>query len=83
MPSISIIDAFADLPDPRVDRTKWHKLPDIIALTLCGAICGVDNWVEMTAVRTGESEVVRDLSGAAPRHPVARHVRPRVRGPGP
>ena len=47
MPSLSIIDAFADLPDPRMDRTKRHKLSDIIVLTLCGAICGVDNWVEM------------------------------------
>jgi len=47
MPHLSIIEAFGDLPDPRVDRTKRHKLSDILVLTLCGAICGVDNWVEM------------------------------------
>jgi hypothetical protein len=47
MPAISIIDAFSDLPDPRLDRTKRHQLSDILIITLCGAICGVDNWVEM------------------------------------
>lgn len=47
MPAISIIDAFAGLPDPRMDRTKRHSLPDILVLTLCGALCGVDNWVEL------------------------------------
>ena len=47
MPSLSIVDAFEDLPDPRLDRTKRHQLTDILVITLCGAICGVDNWVEM------------------------------------
>ena len=47
MASITIIEAFAGLRDPRVDRTKLHKLTDIITIALCGAICGVDNWVEM------------------------------------
>lgn len=27
MPAISIIDAFADLPDPRLDRSKLHSPP--------------------------------------------------------
>ena len=30
MPAISIIDAFSDLPDPRLDRTKRHQLSDIL-----------------------------------------------------
>lgn len=47
MPTISIIDAFADLPDPRLDRTRLHSLSDVIVLTLCGVLCGVDNWVEL------------------------------------
>ena len=47
MPTISIIDAFADLPDPRLDRTRLHSLSDVIVLTLCGVLCGVDNWVDL------------------------------------
>jgi len=47
VPSISIVAAFAELPDPRIDRTKRHSLSDILVLTLCGALRGVDNWVEL------------------------------------
>ncbi len=32
----------ADLPDPRVDRTRWHRLDDIPVLTRCAVICGAD-----------------------------------------
>ena len=43
----AIGEHFGDLKDPRVDRTKRHWLPDIIAVTLCAVICGADNWVEI------------------------------------
>jgi len=35
---------FASLKDPRVERTKLHAFMDIIALTICGVICGADGW---------------------------------------
>jgi predicted transposase YbfD/YdcC len=38
---------FADLPDPRVDRTKWHRLDDILVITLCAVICGADSFEEI------------------------------------
>lgn len=31
--------------DPRVERTKRHKLLDIIIIAICGTICGADGWV--------------------------------------
>jgi predicted transposase YbfD/YdcC len=40
-------DYFGDLPDPRVERTRKHKLLDIIAIAICGVICGADSWVEI------------------------------------
>jgi predicted transposase YbfD/YdcC len=40
-------DHFGMLPDPRVERTKKHKLLDIIAIAMCGVISGADNWVEI------------------------------------
>ncbi|BAY99388.1 transposase [Tolypothrix tenuis PCC 7101] len=33
------------MSDPRVDRTKRHKLIDIITIALCAVICGADSWV--------------------------------------
>jgi predicted transposase YbfD/YdcC len=39
---------FADLPDPRREtRNKLHKLEDIVMLTLCGVLCGDEDWVSI------------------------------------
>jgi predicted transposase YbfD/YdcC len=38
---------FGQLKDPRVERTKRHKLLDIIVITVCGVICGADDWVNL------------------------------------
>lgn len=38
---------FGDLKDPRVDRTKRHKLLDIVVITICGVVCGADDWVSI------------------------------------
>jgi predicted transposase YbfD/YdcC len=42
-----LLDFFADLPDPRVERTKLHKLEDILAITICAVICGAEGWNEI------------------------------------
>lgn len=44
-PLFAVRDAFADLTDPRVDRTKDHLLLDIVAIAICAVICGADSWV--------------------------------------
>jgi len=41
------VECFANLKDPRVERTKKHLLLDIIALALCGVISGAQNWEEI------------------------------------
>jgi len=46
-PKITIADYFSDLEDPRVERTKQHKLIDIITIAICAVICGADNWVSI------------------------------------
>jgi len=46
-PTVSITDHFADLEDPRIDRTRLHKLFDIITIAICAVICGADSWVEI------------------------------------
>ena len=45
--SHSIGACFAVLEDPRVERTKRHSLEAIVAIALCGVICGADGWVEI------------------------------------
>ena len=43
-PKITIADHFSQLEDPRIERTKRHKLIDIITITICAIICGADGW---------------------------------------
>lgn len=54
MPSeIRFTRHFADLPDPRVDRAKKHRLVDILGIDLCAVICGADSFEEIE--RFGEA----------------------------
>jgi predicted transposase YbfD/YdcC len=34
----------ADLPDPRLNRTKRHRLDDILAIALCAVVAGADSF---------------------------------------
>lgn len=38
---------FAHVEDPRMERTKRHRLRDIIILAICGVLCGAEGWVEI------------------------------------
>lgn len=38
---------FAQVEDPRMERTKLHRLRDIIILAICGVLCGAEGWVEI------------------------------------
>jgi hypothetical protein len=44
---VALTHYFANLTDPRIDRTKKHRLLDILALTLCATIAGADTWEEV------------------------------------
>ena len=46
-PGASIMDYFETLKDPRIERSKRHKLLDIIAIAICATICGADSWVHV------------------------------------
>jgi hypothetical protein len=43
---VSLQTCFATVEDPRIERTKRHKLLDII-IAICGVICGAEGWVEI------------------------------------
>jgi predicted transposase YbfD/YdcC len=43
----AIEDHFSRVRDPRVERTKEHKLIDMIAIAICAVICGAEGWVDI------------------------------------
>jgi predicted transposase YbfD/YdcC len=45
-PPITLVEHFSGITDPRIDRTKRHKLIDILVIAICATICGADGWEE-------------------------------------
>ena len=71
MSNASLIDHFANLPDPRIDRTKRHKLVDIFAIAICGVICGANDWVAIEGYGHAKESWLRqflELSNGIPSH---------------
>ena len=46
-PLEKIEEHFAKVTDPRIDRSKDHKLIDIISIAICAVICGAEGWVDI------------------------------------
>ena len=42
--STSFDDYFGQLKDPRVNRTKFYPLVEILFVVLCGSVCGAESW---------------------------------------
>ena len=43
-PAKSLIEHLSAIDDPRIDRTKRHKLIDILIIAICATICGAEGW---------------------------------------
>ena len=41
---MSLVEHFATLEDPRIERKKLHDLMDILVLTICATISGAEGW---------------------------------------
>ncbi|HEV3261751.1 MAG TPA: transposase family protein, partial [Gemmataceae bacterium] len=46
-PALAIQTHFADLEDPRIDRTRLHDLMDILVIAICAVICGAEGWEDI------------------------------------
>lgn len=46
-PLEEIAKHFSKVSDPRVDRTKEHKLIDLIGIAICAVICGAEGWTDI------------------------------------
>ena len=42
-----VVECFEGLPDPRLDRTRDHKLIDILVVGLCSMLAGCDSFTDM------------------------------------
>ncbi|ACK72289.1 transposase ISAs1 family protein (plasmid) [Gloeothece citriformis PCC 7424] len=67
----TICDYFSDIKDPRLERRKRHKLIDIITITICAIISGVQQWTEIEAYGQAKSKWFKkmlELPNGIPSH---------------
>jgi predicted transposase YbfD/YdcC len=73
----TIEEYFRDLDDPRVDRTKRHKLLDILVIAICAVISGADNWVDVAMFGNAKYEWFKaflELPNGIPSHDTFNRV---------
>ena len=46
---LSLAEAFAEIPDPRVAGRSKHDLVEMLVVAVCGLVCGVDDFVGIEA----------------------------------
>ena len=45
--SVNLLECFGQLPDPRVNRTRDHRLIDVLVIGLCTLLCGGEGFNDM------------------------------------
>lgn len=73
----SISRVFEKLEDFRVERSKRHKLIDIIFIALCATLCGYDGWEEMELFAQAKITWLRqylELPNGIPSHDTFRRI---------
>jgi len=70
-PRITIADHFSAIDDPRIERSKQHKLIDIITIAICAVICGAEGWTDIETYGLAKYEWLKqflDLPNGIPSH---------------
>jgi predicted transposase YbfD/YdcC len=73
----SILDHFADLPDPRREQGRIHRLGEIVFIAICAVLCGADNRVEIAAYAHAKIDWLAtflELPGGIPSHDTFRRA---------
>lgn len=75
--NLAFVRYFANLSDPRADRTKWHRLDDILVIALCAVICGADSFEGIARFGTAREEWLKGflaLPNGIPSHDTFNRV---------
>jgi predicted transposase YbfD/YdcC len=43
-PPVALLEHFASVPDPRIERHRWHKLSDILVIAVCAVLSGAESY---------------------------------------
>lgn len=73
----SIVEYMQELPDPRVNRRRRHKLVDIVVIAICSTICGGESFVDMEDFGLAAKKWLKaflELPGGIPSHDTFNRV---------
>lgn len=73
----TIVECFEDMPDPRIDRTREHKLLDILVIGLCSLLTGGEGFTDMEVFGRAKLEWLKtflELPSGIPSHDTFNRV---------
>ena len=73
----SILDHFADLPDPRREQGRVHRLDEIVFIATCAVLCGAESWEQIADYAHSKIDWLTTfltLPGGVPSHDTFRRV---------
>jgi predicted transposase YbfD/YdcC len=75
-PSV-LVKSFEDLPDPRVERTRLHRLGDVLVIAVLAVLAGADGWDDIVEWATARQKWLRtflSLRGGIPSADTVRRI---------
>src|SRR5579863_6900052 len=79
--TLSLAHHFSSISDPRIHRTRRHKLMDILLIAICAMLCGAETFVEMAEFGHCKESWLRqrlELPGGIPSHDTFNRVFARI-----
>jgi len=67
----TLFEHFAEIPDPRVERTRKHLLVDVLMIVLCGILCRAETYEDFEDIATEREAWFRqflELPNGIPSH---------------
>lgn len=77
----NFIEHFSSIKDPRIDRSKKHKLIDIFLIAVIGTLCGAEGWEDIQLVAEEKEDWLRqfiELPNGIPSHDTISRVFARI-----
>lgn len=79
----TLFEHLSEIDDPRIERTKWHKLIDILVIAVCATICGAESFHDMEEFGHDKEAWLRtflELPNGIPSHNTFRRVFMLIKG---
>lgn len=77
----SLIEHFSTMNDPRIERSRRHKLIDIVIIGVIGTLCGADSWEDVEMIAEEKQDWLRkflELPNGIPSHDTIARVFMRI-----